>query len=104
VADALRAALGVSREALGRRRTEGSWGLPIKGNINREGERIYHTPWSRSGTTEPGSAPPMVSAGSALSATPSMPAGALPCDSAGTSLARTIHEALAGADQAVEIV
>lgn len=21
-------------------------GCPIKGNINRDGERIYHTPWS----------------------------------------------------------
>ncbi len=27
-------------------------GCPIKGNINRKGERIYHTPWSSS--YEPG--------------------------------------------------
>ena len=30
----------------GRAVAEAPGGCPIKGNINRDGERIYHTPWS----------------------------------------------------------
>ena len=61
-------------------------GCPIKGNINREGERSITRPGDHSGTTGLGSAPPKESAGSATNARPSTPAGARRCDSEASAL------------------